>query len=302
MKKLFLNLKFIKIISVLITIAVVSGLSFASAAEIPAKAELKQGVNVNANTKASVDWSNLSEGSISVKYTGGKDVRIKVQIAKSGGVTYTYDLNNAGNYETFPLVEGDGTYTVKVYENSSGTKYATVFSTAVDMTLRNEFLPFLYPNQYVNYSDDSKVTAKAIELTEGLDTDIDMLSAVYNYVVNNFTYDYEKLNTVQSGYLPDVDEILESKTGICFDYAAVMTAMLREEGVPCKLVIGYAGTIYHAWVNVYIQGKGWIDKAIYFDGEDWKLMDPTFASSGKSSPAIMQYIANTANYMQKYAY
>ena len=39
-----------------------------------------------------------------------------------------------------------------------------------------------------------------------------------------------------------------------------------------------------------------------FDGHDWKLMDPTFASSGKQSREIMQYIGNGSNYKAKYSY
>lgn len=272
------------------------------AVDIPAKAELKSGVNVYSNAGAAVDYSNLSEGFASVKYTGGKDVRIKVQVVKTGGTTYTYNLNNKGSYETFPLVEGDGSYTIRVFENTSGTKYAQVLSCALELKLRNEFLPFLYSNQYVNFTSESKVVAKAAELTEGKTTDLDKLTAVYEFVINNFTYDYERAKTVTSGYLPVVDDVLAQKKGICFDYAAVMSAMLRSQNIPCKLVVGYAGTVYHAWINVYISGMGWIEKAIYFDGTSWKLMDPTFASSAKSSPAIMKYIGDGSNYTQKYAY
>ena len=274
----------------------------AAAAELPARAELQSGVNVSSNAKASVDWSNLSEGFVSVSYTGGKNVRIKVQITRTGGVTYTYDLNNQGAPETFPLVEGDGTYTIKVFENTSGTRYAQAFSTQVELKLRNEFLPFLYPNQYVNYTADCAAAQKAAEVTAGIEKDIDKVGAVYRFVVGSLTYDYDKINRVPVGYLPDVDLVMAEGSGICFDYAALMTAMLRSQNVPCKLVIGYAGTVYHAWVNVYIEGQGWIDKAIYFNGQDWKLMDPTFASTGNSSPAILKYINNSANYTQKYAY
>lgn len=272
------------------------------AAEVPAKAEVKSGVDVYSNSSAAVDYSNLSEGFISVKYTGGKDVRIKVQIAKTGGTTYTYNLNNQGGYETFPLVEGDGSYAVRVFENTSGTKYAQALSYTLELKLRNEFLPFLYSNQYVCFTAESKVVAKAAELTEGKTTDLDKLTAIYEFVINNFIYDSERARTVTSGYLPVVDDVLAEKKGICFDYAAVMSAMLRSQDIPCKLVIGYAGTVYHAWINVYISGVGWIEKAIYFDGVDWKLMDPTFASSAKSSPAIMKYIGDGSNYTQKYAY
>ena len=272
------------------------------AADIPSRVAVQSGVHVSSNAKAKVDWSNLAEGFVSVAYTGGKNVRIKVQITHTGGVTYTYDLNNKGTAEIFPLVEGDGSYTIKVFENVSGTKYAQAYSTTVDMKLRSSFLPFLYPNQYVNFNDKSTAVAKAAELTAGLTSDIDKVGAVYRFVVGNISYDYDKLKNTPAGYLPDVDQTLSSKTGICFDYAALMTAMLRSQNIPCKLVIGYAGTVYHAWVNIYIEGKGWIDKAIYFNGQDWKLMDPTFASTGNSSPAIVSYINNSANYTQKYAY
>ena len=53
---------------------------------------MQSGVTVLSNAKAAVDTSNLSEGFIQVKYTGGKNVRIKVQITKSGGTTYTLSL------------------------------------------------------------------------------------------------------------------------------------------------------------------------------------------------------------------
>ncbi len=290
------------VLAVLMLLGVVSSVLYVWAAEIPEKVTPSEGVSIASNSKAALDYSNLSEGFISVKYTGGKDVKIKTQVTRENGTTYTYNLNNKGVSETFPLVEGDGRYTVKVFENTTGTKYAQAFSYTLELKLRNEFLPFLYPNQYVNFTDSSAVVAKAAELTAGLTVDADKLSSVYYFVINNFTYDTEKAKTVQSGYLPVVDDVLAAKKGICFDYAAVMSAMLRSQDIPCKLVVGYAGTVYHAWINVYLQDKGWVEKAVYFDGEHWSLMDPTFASSAKSSPEIMKYISNGSNYTQKYAY
>lgn len=272
------------------------------AGSLPVKQAVKTGVTVYSNDKASVDASNLAEGYVMVKYTGGKDVRIKVRITKAGGEHYDYDLNNKGGVETFPLTEGDGTYTISVFENTSGTKYATALSCSVALTLRNDFLPFLYANQYVNFNADSLVTSTAALLLADQTTDLAKVQTVFDYVVDNFTYDYDKAKTVQSGYLPDVDAILQSRKGICFDYAAVMAAMLRGQNIPCKLVVGYAGEIYHAWLNVYIEGVGWVDKVIYFDGKDWTLMDPTFTSSGKRSDSIMKYVTDEKNYSQKYAY
>ena len=38
--------------------------------------------------------------------------------------------------------------------------------------------------------------------------------------------------------------------------SAMAAAMLRSQGVPTKLVIGYADQTYHAWNEVYLDG-GW---------------------------------------------
>ena len=170
------------------------------------------------------------------------------------------------------------------------------------MELEDEFAPYIRPNQYVNYADAPKTMAKAKSLTKKKKSALKKVGAIYDYVVENVSYDRKKAKTVESGYLPDLDSVLKKKKGICFDYAALMTGMLRSQGVPCKLVIGYAGTAYHAWISVWVDGKGWIDNVIYFDGTQWKRMDPTFASGGNKSKSIMKYIGDGKNYTAKYFY
>ena len=61
----------------------------------------------------------------------------------------------------------------------------------------------------------------------------------------------------QSGYVPDIDDMLETKMGICFDFSALMGALLRSQGVPTQMVMGYADITYHAWNNIYIDGE-WV--------------------------------------------
>lgn len=252
------------------------------------------------NGTVTLDASNASHGYFMVKYSGGNP-KIKVQISK-GGLTYTYDLKARQDYEVFPVSEGNGTYNIKVFENVSGNQYAQAFSQDVSVSLADQFEPFLYPNQYVNFTPNSAAVAKGAEVAASAADEMGVVANVYNYCINNMTYDTYKAQTVQSGYLPNVDQILAARTGICFDYAALMVTMLRTQDIPAKLVVGYTGSAYHAWVNVYIKEIGWVDSYIYFDGTSWKLMDPTFASSGKGSEAIKQYIGNGANYQQKYCY
>ena len=78
-----------------------------------------------------------------------------------------------------------------------------------------------------------------------------------------------------------------------------MAAMLRSQSIPTRLEVGYAGDEYHAWISTYIKDKGWINGIIEFNGTDWNMLDPTFASTS-SSPK--DFIAKDSDYIVKYIY
>ena len=246
-----------------------------------------------------IDYSHTEDGYVMAKYTQPCEVRLKV-LVKGPSTTYSYNLTPE-QWSVFPLSDGSGGYQVGIYENIVDSKYALVQAVSFDVQLHDEFAPFLRPNQYVNYTEATQATQLGVELTQEIENPLDKVAAVYDYVVSNLTYDHDKASTVKSGYIPDIDAVLEAKTGICFDYAALMTAMLRCQEIPCKLVVGYAGNIYHAWISVWTEEHGWIDGAIFFDGQVWTRMDPTFASSGGRSEEIMNFIKE-GNYTTKYLY
>lgn len=256
---------------------------------------------VQKTENAEIDYSNTADGYIMARYNGSASAKLKAQVTGPSGVVYTYDLT-AGAWAVFSLSDGNGTYKASIFKNVSGSKYATVTSVSFQAEMKNDFAPFLLPNQYVNYSGAEKTVAKAKELIGQQQETLDKVKSIYEFVVDELTYDKEKAASVKSGYLPVLDTVLEQKKGICFDYAALMAGMLRSQDVPCKLVVGYAGKTYHAWINVYSEKTGWVNGAIYFDGDSWKLMDPTFASSGKQSKEIMSYIGDGTHYTAKYIY
>ena len=249
---------------------------------------------------AIIDYSNISDGYVMVRFTADTDARLKVQVKREGN-TYTYNITPK-EWVVLPLSEGNGEYTVSVFQNVSGSKYATVVSTTVNASITDETSVFLYPNQYVDYAVAKNTVAKAASLTKGLKNPLDKVAAIYDFVINTLTYDKEKADNVQSGYLPVLEDVLKAKKGICFDYAALMAGMLRSQGVPCKLVVGYAGSAYHAWINVWSEKDGWINGVIFFNGTTWERMDPTFASASNGSDSIMQYIGDGKNYTVKYLY
>jgi len=260
------------------------------------------GTLVKSAENAVIDYSNTRDGYVMIRYNTPSDKRLKVQIKGSAtSVTYTYNLTPE-QWTAFPLSDENGTYQITVLQNITGSRYAKLLSLVTEVTLADEFAPFLRSNQFVNFDAAPKTQTQAGILAAAYTDPLKKVEAIYHFVVTNLTYDRELAANVQSGYLPDLDKILESKTGICFDYAALMTGMLRAQGVPTKLVVGYAGEVYHAWISVWSEHTGWVDGAIYFDGVKWNRMDPTFASSGQSSPDILDYIGNGSNYSAKYFY
>lgn len=266
----------------------------------PASLPSASGTLTEQNESAVIDYSNTGDGYVMVNYTAATDRRIKAQVT-GPATTYTYDLT-AGVWAVFPLSEGNGGYKVTVFENVTDAKYATVLSCSFQVSLSSEFAPFLHSNQYVNYGNASATVARAAELAGGEKDALARVEKIYDFVVGNLTYDTQKAASVKSGYLPVLDSVLSAGKGICFDYAALMAGMLRSQGVPCKLIVGYAGSACHAWISVWTEGEGWIDGVIYFDGKTWHRMDPTFASANQSSDAIMEYIGNGSNYSMKYQY
>lgn len=231
-----------------------------------------------------IDLSQLEGGIIGVK--AQSDTRLKMQIV-CGEDKYNYDLPNDGTATFFPLNMGNGTYTFRLMEQVGDSKYACIGSEDRDVTLKDEFQPYLRPNQMVNYNKSSDCIKKVKELAASCTTDADIAAAVYDYMVKNIQYDTEKAATVQNGYLPSPDETLKTGKGICFDYASLAAAMLRSEGIPCKLITGYVGEeTYHAWNSFYVESEGWITVEIRAKADEWQRVDITFAAGGMPAGEI----------------
>lgn len=258
------------------------------------------GVNVYQNDFASIDTSNTSQGYVMVKYNGTNE-KVKLQITCPDQSCYTYLISDRGAYDTFPLTAGNGSYALQVLENVAGDTYTVSLAQSINVSIEDEFLPFLYPNQYVNFHTDSKAVSKGSDLAKDTYSDLDVVQNIYNYVIKNISYDTEKAQNVSYGYVPDIDDTLSSKKGICFDYAALMTSMLRSQNIPTKLEVGYSGDAYHAWISTYIDDKGWVDDIIQFNGNTWQIMDPTLAATNDSA-AVKKYVGDGSHYVVKYTY
>lgn len=239
------------------------------------------GIMVKSDELVTVDYSNTSQGYIMVKTNTSEHKKLKVQLSKDD-MTYNYDINKDNDYEVYPLNMGNGTYTIKWLENIEGTRYAVIGTFDFEVSLAQDNINFLYPSQYVDYDKDTQAVAKSFELTKGDTTKLDRVYHIYQYVIDNIDYDWDKVDEVQGKFvLPIVDETFEIEKGICFDYAALMSTMLRVQDIPTKLVTGMVEEGYHAWVEVYIDNIGWIAPHIYFNSDEWTRIDATFDAMDK---------------------
>jgi transglutaminase-like putative cysteine protease len=216
-----------------------------------------------------LDVTNISEGYFMAAITEKSSHRMKMRVVKDGE-TLTYDLDTNGKFEVFPLQLGSGKYEVSLYENVTGKKYSSAGKITLNVSLTREDGCFLYPNQYVDYDEATKAVAVANKLCGGK-TEKETYALVRKYISENYAYDFIKSVTVAAGELPDIDGCYDKKMGVCQDLSALMICMLRSQGVPAKLMIGYADKNYHAWTITTIESK-----EVFFD--------PTAALNAISKP------------------
>ena len=111
----------------------------------------------------------------------------------------------------------------------------------------------------------------AEELTAGLDNPFDKAIAVRDYLRTNITYN-DQIEAAPVGMDSVHYTLFVLQEGYCNYYASAMSVMLRDQGIPTRIVSGYAQGEFdeetqsyrvrasnaHTWVEVYFPGYGWI--------------------------------------------
>ncbi len=225
---------------------------------------------VLSNGQIEIDASNTSDGYIMVRTLQPFDAKLKCRI-QLGSDQYTYTLPSDMEYSVFPLQMGNGEYTITFYQNIQDNKYAQIYSEDLSVQQKQEDRVFVFPNQFVWYTHEYPAILLSYDLCDGLEGDQEKIDAIYNYLIQYMDYDNEKAANVQAGYIPNLEQVLQEKKGICFDYAALMAAMLRAQNIPTRLVMGDLSSegIYHAWNQVEIDGE-------------WTWYDPTYGKNNKN--------------------
>jgi len=219
----------------------------------PITAEAASGITIDSNYSG--------EGIVRVAHSG-TDKKTKVMVEK-GSTKYYYDLKKEEDF--FPLQLGQGDYTVTVLENITGIKYKAVAQKSFKAEITEMNSVYLQSTQPIVWNYDMESIKLANSLAQGEKDNLKVVQTIYDYIVNNISYDYKKADKLSSDYTPEIDTIFRDGKGICYDYSVLFAAMLRSRGIPAKMVKGYRDGIekYHAWNEVYLDGR-------------WKVIDATF--------------------------
>ena len=208
------------------------------------------GTDVQVDGKLIIDASHMDQGYVMCCVSAPTNHGLKIRVTYNGA-QLTYDLGNAGDYEVFPLQLGSGNYEFALFENVKGSKYSAEGKIVLSAQLNDANAAFLVPNQYVNYVRTTNAVVKSDELaTQG-----DVYNAVLDFMRSEFSYDFVRAKTIPAGTLPEIDQCFDNRAGVCQDLSAIMVCMLRVQGIPAKLMIGYADKYYHAWTVAVVDGQ-----------------------------------------------
>ena len=216
------------------------------------------GTNIQSDGKLVIDASHIEQGYVMCCVSAPTDHGLKIRVVYNGA-QLTYDLDNEGDYEVFPLQLGSGNYEFALFENVKGSKYSAEGKVVLSAQLTDENAAFLVPNQYVDYVRTTNAVLKSDELS----SQGDVYKAVCDFMASEFSYDFVRQKAIASSgqfLLPEIDECFDARSGVCQDLSAIMVCMLRVQGIPAKLMIGYADQYYHAWTVALVDGQ-----EVFFD-------------------------------------
>lgn len=214
-----------------------------------------------------VDSSNAGKGVVSVSCTSEEELRILVE---HGEYEMVYAAPGDGTPFVVPMSDGDGVYQISVMEWVEGTLYRCAMSVSVTVQLETQLSPWLRPNGLVPYGDDSLCVQKAGELAQAAGDQEGFAESVAAYVRSAVSYDRDCPIGKLSDHPVDPDRTMLSGKGICIDYAALTTSMMRSQGIPARMAFGDVAqggkATYHAWTEAWLDGEWRIFDAVMPEG------------------------------------
>ena len=223
------------------------------------------------------------------------NTKYKVYIHKDEYPEYHYNISESKDW--FPLQHGNGTYTLKIFEQVSGTQYQPLQTKLLTLAMGDPLDVFLSSNIYVEWDSSMMPIRHAADICKDLTKPYDKVEELWKYVVTNFSYDSTLAKAIiDSGgkynYTPCLTDIFMRKTGICFGLTALFNAMCRSQGIRAKMLHGQVKNVgYHAWSEVWLY-------------DQWCHIDITFELHQriKNAMSFLTPVFDISNYSTRFIY
>jgi transglutaminase-like putative cysteine protease len=134
-----------------------------------------------------------------------------------------------------------------------------------DLIEKKDYWDMLTPSHFARSSPQLEQLAEEIGANERKGrSPLAFLQDISSGVHRTFSY-VKKSTAVNS----PIEDALQSRQGVCQDFAHIMIALVRNAGIPCRYVSGYlyhstenthpaADGATHAWVEALLPGRGWV--------------------------------------------
>jgi hypothetical protein len=186
--------------------------------------------------------------------------------------TYGIPLEITG---TFKKIQMDQGYSLKTLDQHTGPRQYTIIADIGNPKTNYPHpthykSPNVYPNRFLQLPKTSPRTLKlAQSMVDESDSKTTKARKILKYLKTNYGY---SLDMERKTHESALDEFLfVRKEGHCEYFASAMAVLLRLNGIPSRIINGFAGTEWndlgqymivrqthaHSWVEAYIPGVGW---------------------------------------------
>lgn len=164
-------------------------------------------------------------------------------------------------------------YTLEYIDALDMLGFASTLTLSESLTKQEDFYSKYVYSEYMQIPEKTKVELIRLGQAKGVYQSVDKVSLIPQ--IQNFIMNAANYNDSAAPIPEDVDDVViyfltESKEGVCSHFAAAATMMMRAYGIPARYTVGFTpavksgvmtdvlGHTAHAWVEVYLDGYGWI--------------------------------------------
>ncbi len=172
------------------------------------------------------------------------------------------------------LMKGNGDYKIEIYA-TKGERVGNGYSLVDTINVTNndsEDKRYLLPSLKVQ-STEQDIINLANEITANSATDREKAAALYHWIAENISYDYDIYErwlkqdpTALYGDTEDALNVLQARKATCNGYTNLFAALARSIGLKTQIIWGQGNNAKHAWNKVLVEGV-------------WENIDTTWAAA-----------------------